>query len=201
MTKEQIESLGVTYVEGMTVDEVIAKVTENANALKKASDEKIAELDSKVKSHKAQIDKYSSEIASFKKKEQDNLTEEEKKQAHYAELEEDLAKAKRKIAVTDKVNTYMGIGYSKELAEKVAEAELDGKDVTKYHQEFIKAHDAEVEAKLMKNNPSLKGGGGNGGNDKFTRENFKKGVLSLDEVSALKDTNPALYKQILGITE
>lgn len=194
MTKEQIESLGLTYVDGMTDDEVIAKITE-----KHQSDaNKLTELENSSKKWKAQFDKASTEIAEFKRQNQEKLTDEEKAKAHLEEVEMDLAKANRKIAETEKVNTYMAIGYPKELAEKVACAELDGKDVTKYHQEFIKAHDATLEAELMKKNPALKGGGGNGGDDTI-EDKFKKGTMTMPELNELKNSNPSLYKKLLGI--
>lgn len=192
MTKEQIEKLGITYVEGMTDEDVIAKINENKTALEtKAND-----FESKVKSYKSTIDKYSSEIAEYKKKEAEKLTDEEKRDAHLAELEADLAKAKRTIAETEKVNTYVSIGYSKELAQKVAVAELEGKDASKYHQEFMKAREEAIKAELMKKNPNLDGGGG-GGDDKFTKENFKAGKISMEEMNELKVTDPAKYDSII----
>ena len=194
MTKEQIEELGITYVEGMTDEMVIEKIT----AKRKADEARITELDGKVKSHKATIDKYSSEIADYKKKEADKLTDEEKAQAHLKELEDKLAKAERSIAESKKVNAYVAMGYSKELAEKVASAELDGKDTAEYHKEFIKAHDEALKAEIMKNNPNLQGGGGSGGNEKFTKENFKAGKLKMEELNELKATNPELYKEVIS---
>lgn len=192
MTKEQIEKLGITYVEGMTDEDVIAKINENKTALEtKAND-----AESKAKSYKSTIDKYSSEIAEYKKKEAEKLTDEEKRDAHLAELEADLAKAKRTIAETEKVNTYVSIGYSKELAQKVAIAELEGKDASKYHQEFMKTREEAIRAELMKKNPNLDGGGG-GGDDKFTKENFKAGKISMEEMNELKVTDPAKYDSIL----
>ena len=192
MTKEQIEKLGITYVEGMTDEDVIAKINENKTALEtKAND-----FESKVKSYKSTIDKYSSEIAEYKKKEAEKLTDEEKRDAHLAELEADLAKAKRTIAETEKVNTYVSIGYSKELAQKVAIAELDGKDASKYHQEFMKTREEAIRAELMKKNPNLDGGGG-GGDEKFTKENFKAGKISMEEMNELKVTDPAKYDSII----
>ena len=194
MTKEQIEALGITYVEGMTDDEVFDKITEN----KKALDAKTAELEGKVKTYKASIDKLSSENANYKKEKQEKLTDEEKAQAHLAEVEAELAKANRKIAESERVSSYVTLGYPKDLAEKVAVAELDGKDASKYHQEFIKSREEAVKAEIMKQNPGVKGGAGNGGNEKFTKENFKAGKLGMEELTELKANNPALYEAVTG---
>lgn len=194
MTKEQIEKLGITYVDGMTDEDVIAKINENKTAL----ESKANDAESKAKSYKSTIDKYSSEIAEYKKKEAEKLTDEEKREAHLKEVEENLVKANRKIAENEKVSTYLAIGYPKELAEKVANAELEGKDASKFHQEFIKIREQAIEAELMKKNPNLKGGGGNGGDDKFTKENFKAGKISMQELNELRETDKAKYDAIVN---
>lgn len=193
MTKEQIEALGITYVDGMTDDEVVAKITES----KKVSDAKIADLTGRVDNHKKLIDKYTHELSEAKKEKEAKLTDEEKTNLRIQELESNLSKANRTIAKSERVATYVGIGYSKELAEKIADAELDGKDATKYHQEFIKSHDEALKQEIMKNNPAPKGGGGNGGNDTI-EEKWKAGTLSMNEMNELKESNPELYNHLVN---
>ena len=63
MTKEQIEKLGITFTEGMTDDDVV-----------KALSKKHAEYETEKAKQKGIIDKYSSEIADYKKEKADKMS-------------------------------------------------------------------------------------------------------------------------------
>ena len=181
MTKEQLAKLGIVVDKDLTDDEAFALIEKHQKDL---NDEK-----TKLK---GQVDKYSSEISNFKKKEQERLTDDEKKALAQQELEKELASLRRENALSKKVGEYVEIGYSKELAEKVAEAELDGKSTAKFHQEFIKGREESLKAELLKKTPTPSGSDDT--NTKFTKENFKKGLITMEEMNKLQSENPTLYK-------
>lgn len=190
MTKEQIEKLGITYTEGMTDEQVF-------EALSKMKGELTAEKDkalNEAKNNKGLIDKYSSEIATLKKEKQDRMTDEEKKAEEQQKLLEEIANLKKDKAVSDKVAKYIKLGYTEEVAKKVALGEIDGQDVSDYHAEFLKAHDEALKKELMKKNPTPSGAGDP--NKTFTKEGFKKGEYTYEQLCELQAKNPTLFDEI-----
>jgi len=183
MTKEQIEKLGITFTEGMTDDDVV-------KALSKQKADYEAE---KVKS-KGLIDKYSSEIKEYKDKEAQKLTDEEKRAKEFADMQEKIATLEKEKSIGAKKAQYLKMGYSEELADKVAQGEIEGQDVSGFHAEFLKAHDEALKAELMKKNPTPKGAGEP--NKTYTKEGFRKGEYSYEDLCELEAKNPALYKEI-----
>ena len=139
MTKEQIEKLGITFTEGMT-DEDVIKLLASRNG----------ELEADNRKSKGIIDKYSSEIASFKDKEKARMTDEEKKANELKDLQDQIATLKKEKSVSEKVAKYVKLGYTEDVAKKVAQGEIDGIDVSEYHAEFIKSHDEALKKQLMK---------------------------------------------------
>lgn len=183
MTKEQIEKLGITFTEGMTDDDVI-----------KALSKQKADYEAEKAKQKGIIDKYSSEIADFKKKEADRMTDEEKRAVELQALNDEIATLKKEKSIGAKKAQYLKMGYSEELADKVALGEMEGQDVSGFHAEFLKAHDEALKAELMKKNPTPNGGGEP--NKKYTKEGFRKGEYSYEDLCELEAKNPALYKEI-----
>lgn len=190
MTKEQIEKLGITYVEGMTDEDVIAKINEKT----KEADDKFAEMEKKANSFKANFDKVSTEVATLKKEKQAQLSEDEKAKLHNQELEDEIKALKQENAKNAKINAYKDIGYSAELASKIAEAELKGEDTTALHKEFLTAHDEEVKKEVMKQNPNPKGLKGAPKN--YTKEMFKNNEIPYEELVRLQEEQPEVYKEI-----
>jgi ribosomal protein L17 len=190
MTKEQIEKLGLTYTEGMTDEQVV-------EALSKMKGELTAEkskFENEAKHNKSLMDKYASEVADLKKKEQDRMTDEEKKAQEYQQMIDEIATLKKDKSVSEKTAKYLKLGYSEDVAKKVAEGEIEGKDVSEFHAEFLKAHDEELKKQYMKNNPAPDGGGDP--NKRFTREGFKKGEYTYEQLCDLQAKNPALFDEI-----
>jgi len=183
MTKEQIEKLGLTFTEGMTDDDVV-----------KALSKKHADFESEKANLKGLNDKYSSQIADYKKKEADKLTEAEKQAVQFKEMQEKIKQLETEKSVSVKKTQYIKMGYSDELAEKVAKGELEGQDVSAFHQEFLKAHDEALKKELMKKNPTPTGGGEP--NKTFTKEGFAKGEYSYEQLCDLQAKNPALFDEI-----
>lgn len=191
-TKEQIEKLGITFVEGMTDEQVL-------EAMSKKQGELIAEktkAENEAKANKGIIDKYSSEIATLKKEKQDRMTDEEKQKLEHQQLLDEIATLKKDKTVSEKVAKYIKLGYSEEVAKQVAEGEIEGKDVSDLHAEFLKAHDEALKKELMKNNPNPNGG--NSGDKTWTKEDFKAGKISFEEMGKIKESDPTLYKELIS---
>lgn len=187
MTKQFLATLGIA----IETDEVS---DEEGQRLIKA---KMDEDKTKAEQNKGLIDKYASEIASLKKKEQDHMTEEEKKQAEYEQLKQQVADGQRQLALRDRVADLVELGYDKETATKYANDELDGKPTIEYQRAWKTKLEADIRAKVLKEgkdpqpNPTDP-------NTKYTKENFKKGLITMEEMNNLKSTNPTLYNELIG---
>ena len=181
MTKEQALELGVSFEsESPTQEEIDTAVLK-----------RVGELTAENSKQKDLISRRNGEIAEYKRKEQDKMSEDEKMKLHYEELEKENASYKRSIAKTNKVNEYLGIGYPKELAEKIAENELDGKSTASYHAQFTKMREETIKAELMKGNPAPRQADPSA---TLTQEGFKK--MSYAQKLELKNTNPEAYAQL-----
>lgn len=190
MTKEQIEKLGLTYVEGMTDEQVFEALSKMRGELTAEKDKAIAE----AKNNKGLVDKYTSEIATLKKEKQDRMTDEEKKAEEQKKLLDEIATLKRDKMVSEKVAKYLKLGYSEEVAKKVAQGEIDGQDVSEFHAEFIKSHDEALKKELMSHNPAPEGAGDP--NKVFTKEGFKKGEYTYEQLDKLQRENQKLFDEI-----
>lgn len=186
MTKEFLAKLGIA----ITTDEIS---DEEGNKLIEA---KFGELKTESATNKGLVDKYSSEIASYKKKEQDRMTDEEKKQAETDALKQQVAEANRKLAVNDRVADLVELGYDKETATKYANDELDGKPTIEYQKQFKVKLEADIRAKVLNEGKTPQPSPADP-NTKYTKENFKKGLITMEEMNALKTTNPTLYNEII----
>ena len=183
-TKEQLKKLGIQVEEDKeyTDEEAFALIEKNANDMR-----------GDLNKHKDLLSKRNSEIAEFKRKEQDKLSEEEKTRLHYEELEKENASYKKTIAKSQKVNEYMGIGYPKELAEKIADAELEGKSAVELHKQFMTSREESLKAELLKNSPDPS-------NNKQTQTVTKEDVIKggYEAMMKLKEENPTQYQEFFG---
>ena len=185
-TKEQLAKLGITIEEDSIEDDKAFELIEkHTSAL--ASDK--AKL-------KKRTDELSSEIAEKKKADLEKLSEDEKTKLHYEEIEKANKELSRKLARNDKINDLMSIGYDKELATKYAEAELDGKSTIEFQKQFMNSKLEAQKQELLKGTPApiIKGGDDKG---KFTKENFKAGKISMEEMNKLKESDPATYNELI----
>ena len=186
MTKEFLAKLGIA----ITTDEIS---DEEGNKL---IETKFGELKAENANSKGLVDKYSSEIAGLKKKEQDRMTDEEKRQAETDALKQQIADANRKLAVNSRVADLVDLGYDKETATKYANDELDGKPTIEYQKQFKIKLEADIRAKVLNEGKDPKPSPTDP-NTKYTKENFKKGLISMEEMNSLKATNPTLYNEII----
>lgn len=132
----------------------------------------LAELKVDNRRFKKANDSLASENASLKKQVNAKMTEEELRAQQKAEEDDELRKKiadlEKKIALSDATERYMSMKMPKELAEKLAQAELDGdmNTVTTSINSFVEAQKKEVAEKvtadLYAKMPIPKSGNGDG---------------------------------------
>ena len=132
----------------------------------------IADLKVDLKRYKKANDSLSSENAGLKKQVNAKMTEEElraqAKQDENDEIKKELSELRREVALNKATKRYMSMQMPEELAEKVAQAELDGDmdTVTTTINSFVQAQKKEVEEKvtadLYAKMPIPKSGNGDG---------------------------------------
>lgn len=181
MTKEQLAKLGITIEGESATDEEVEKLLT----------EKFNSLNGDVKKHKDLLSARNSEIAEYKRKEQEKLTEEEKTKLHYEEMEKEIASLKRKDSLNTKINDLMSLGYDKDLATKYANAELDGKSTIEFQKQFMEAKLEAQKKELLNNTPNPKLNNPDG--SVKTKEDFDK--LGYEGQVKLYNEHPEIYKQ------
>lgn len=162
--------LGDAYVEGMS-EEALSKAIEKAVKAK----EKQAETDlSKIKNA---FNKASSEVAEYKHRLQEHLSDDEKKSSEQAELlkqlQEENAAFKRQNAIAENKAKFLSFGYAEDLAQKTAEALFDGDLETVFanHKTAWDAKEKEIRAGVMKSTP-VPPAAGSGKSGAVTRESI-----------------------------
>ena len=85
MTKEQLAKLGITIEGDNATDEEVEKLIA----------EKFSSLNGDLKKNKDLLSARNGEIAEYKRKEQEKLSEEEKQRLHYQEMEKEIASLKK----------------------------------------------------------------------------------------------------------
>lgn len=182
-TKEQAVGFGITFeTETPTQEEIEEKVSK-----------RITELAGENSKLHNSISKTNSEIAEYKRKAQEKLTDDEKVANKIKELEEKNAEYEKRFARSNKVNDYLSIGYDKDLAEKIADAELEGKPTAELHKKHLLAREEALKKEFMEKNPKAKQGDPDDFKD-VTPEKYKK--MTYTEKIALKEKNPTLYEQL-----
>lgn len=188
LSKETLALLGLS--ENATDEEINAKVSQLNGEKTKAEQDR--------DKFKASFDKTSTEYANFKK---EKMTDEEKKQAEEKELKDKLAEAENKIKFNETEKQYLGVGMDSETASKMARAVLDGDleqqglIMKEYTENVVK----KAKADALKGQKDVNVGDGDKANTgKYTKENFAKGLISMEEMNQLKVVNPTLYNELIG---
>ena len=126
------------------------------------------------------FDKTASELAKVKKENLDRLSEDEKQKKLAEEELNNLRARNEELERASKVSAYkakyIAMGYSAELAEATAQAQIDGDADTVFdnHTKFLAEHDKTVKASLLGSTPMPPAGGG--------------ASLSIDDIMKIKDT-------------
>ena len=181
MTKEKLAKLGINIeAEEIADEEAFALIEKHHN-----------DLVSEKAKLKKRTDELSSEIADRKKADLEKLSEDEKTKLHYEEIEKTNKELSRKIALNEKINDLMSIGYEKDLAKKYAEAELDGKSTIEYQKQFMEAKLEAQKQDLLKQTkePTMTDPNGS----VKTKEDFDK--LGYEGQVKLYNEHPEIYKQ------
>ena len=177
--------------EDATEEQISAKVAELNSAKTKAEGER--------DNFKRSFDKTSSELSTLKK---EKMTEEEKKQAELDDIKAQLAEAQKQNKLTETEKQYMSVGMDAESAKQMAQAVLDG-DLSaqgKIMKSYTDGLVAKAKADALKQQPDPNAGNGNGTDKtKYTPENFKKGLISMEELNDLKAKDPETYNKVIGI--
>ncbi len=124
-----------------------------------------------LQKQKKLVTKANGEAADWKRKHNALLTEEQKKEqerkdreAEYDSMKEEIASLKKTNLISDHKAKLLGLGYDEELATETATAMADGDTakVFENQQKFLKAHDKQFEAELLKKTPRNREGGSGG---------------------------------------
>lgn len=180
MTKDFLAKLGIVIDEDEIADDKAQELI----------DKKFKEMNANSESQKNLLSKRNSEIAEYKRKEQEKLSDDEKTKLHYQEVEERNKTLERRIALSEKVAEYVSIGYDADLAKKVAEAELDGKSTVSYHKQFISAREEKLKAELLKGNPTPEVKG-----DPKTLTKADLDKMGYEELMKVQQEKPELYNE------
>ena len=114
-----------------------------------------------VKNLKESLSKANSQAAEWKRQFREKQTEQERAEAERAErekaVEEELASLRRDKRVSGFVSDCLALGYTKELAQRAAEAMADGDaaGIMECQQIFLEAKQKEIEANALNKQPSL----------------------------------------------
>ena len=148
---------------------------------------------------KAQFDKVSSELAGVKKQLREKQTEDERKEAERLAAEEatknELETLRREKALNSHKATYLGMGYSEELAQKAATAMVDDKmdDLFAVMREHSTNAEKALRKKILDETPAPPAG--EPGGEKSDGEKLAQKVAKAS-VEAAKTANDILSKYI-----
>lgn len=183
-SKEYLAKLGIAIDKDEVDDETGQRLIEEHVAKTTGDQKKLKELN----------DQYSSEIADYKRKERERMTEDEKRKADEEDTKARLAETQKQLAIRDKVAMLVELGYDRETATKYATDEVEGKDTIQYQKEFMAKREAEIRAKVLKEadkDPNL---GQKGAIP--TKEDVVKG--GYEAMLKLKEDHPETFKQYFG---
>lgn len=154
----KIDVSKITGYAEMTAEEKLKALEEYEFEAPKDNNEEV------VKNLRESLSKANSQAAEWKRQFREKQTEQERAEAERAEREketaEKLAAFERKVLVNEYITQCFSLGYSKELAQRAAEAIADGNtaEIMKCQQEFLEAKQKELEAAALKKQPTITAG-------------------------------------------
>lgn len=182
-----------------------AEVQEQKKDVPETQDKKnepsVQELMVELAKLKRAQEKAASEAADYKQKWKQSLSEKEQidmeKAEAQAKRDEEFESLKRKVAINDLVSNYMDREFPKDVAYKIAEAQIDGDidTVNTIEKQMDEEKHRKWEADFLKSRPEINTGAGN--TPTLTKEQFEK--MSLIERSKLKRENEAEYNRLLSL--
>lgn len=148
---------------------------------------------------KRAFDKTSSELAETKKALKERMTEQEIASKEKAEAEAEREEHYKTIERENKIykikTTYLGLGYTTDEAQRIAEAEADNDfdEKTRIMSEVEARKKKEMEAEFLANRPEINAGSGS---DVLTKEKFDQ--MDMVEKTALRRSDPETYEKMMG---
>lgn len=183
-----------------TVTEPMAEPNvEEPKAETKTAEEQLAELLAENKRLKKAVDKSASDASGWKKKYMDTQSESEKLSMEKAErdaaLREELEMLRKESKVNKFAKSFMGLGYTEEMATRAAEAQYNGDvdelmRIQKQHTDNI---EKKIRADLMKSMPAP--ATGNDDDVHLTQEQFDN--MTIEEQTRLYNEHPTVYKKFV----
>lgn len=190
--------LGDAYKEGMTVDE-IQKALEGIE-LPQPNTEELEKANAEIKRYKDALTKSNSENAEYKRKEREKLSEDEKNALANKELIENLqnqiASYKREKDIADLTSRFIGLGFDKENATKVATSYLDGNADDVFAQFSARLESVTKDAKSTVLGGTPRPQGSTGATPTITKAQFD--AMGLSERNELYVNNRELYEALKG---
>lgn len=175
-----------------------AKETDNQSQTNQTFEERLAQLEIENRRLKANLDKASSEAADWKKKFKSTQTESEQRAIEKAELE---AQKDERLKILERENMtfkytkqYMGLGYSEDMAEKCAIAQIEGdqEELFKLQGLFLEKKEKELKASILKNIPSAPVGNEE---PQITKEKFNS--MKYSEMLEFKNKYPETFRKFM----
>jgi hypothetical protein len=183
-----------------TVDETTntTVTTDDTPKQTKTAEEQLAELLAENKRLKKAVDKGASDAASWKKKFMDTQSEATQLSMEKAErdaaLKEELEALRKESKINKYAKSFMGIGYSEDMATQAAEAQFNGDtdELIRIQKAFNAESEKRIRAEIMKSMPAP--ATGNDDAPHITREQFDK--MTIREQTEIFDKYPALYEKL-----
>lgn len=183
-----------------TVDETTnaTVATDDTPKQTKTAEEQLAELLAENKRLKKAVDKGASDAASWKKKFMDTQSEATQLSMEKAErdaaLKEELEALRKESKINKYAKSFMGIGYSEDMATQAAEAQFNGDtdELIRIQKAFNAESEKRIRAEIMKSMPTP--ATGNDDAPHITREQFDK--MTIREQTEIFDKYPALYEKL-----
>ena len=160
----------------------------------KAELERIKSENEKLKAAQSNA---SADAAKWKKELRQSMDEktraEEETKELIAQLKAENEAMRRNQGVAERTASYVGVGFSADLAKKAAEASFDGKhdDFMSALKAFLTEHDKQLAADALRNNPRP---GAGGKEPSVTKEQFDK--MNYKERAKLFTEQPDLYQEL-----
>lgn len=146
---------------------------------------------------KASFDKTSSEVADYKRKERERMSEDEKKQAELAERETYYKALEKENAIHRYSLKFNGIIKEESVLSNVATDLAEGnvekaiEKIVSYFSKEKKELEKTIKEELMRNNPQANAQSSSG---TITKEQFKN--MTVGERTKIYNEQPELYKQL-----
>lgn len=147
----------------------------------------------KIMTENAEKKKLIKELEKKQTGEKDELTK------RLEQLEEANKALERTNQIASTEAQFLGMGYSKDLAKKAAEATVDGKmaDLMAAQQEFLKAHDEALKAEALKGMTPPQNGSGGDGSSKSEAEQIAERIGKA-ESGSMKASNDILSQYLVN---